>query len=210
MLHFCLLLSTFFNSNFRHWKIKRKKNTIFFEKIIGTFLLKTPSSAKNQMSDLVEQYRNIENLSSAYGLNVNLPPGYMDSLELQKQLKFSMQSAQPILNSSSFKIDDILNNSSTAASRKAQSNNSSKNHNNASLVKSETNSSSSSLSVSSYCSSVASSLPSPYQSTAKFQDSTGLPMHASNNPQNSTEFLLNHANSLFMSNPFMNIGNAQG
>lgn len=178
---------------------------------MGTFLLKTPNSAKNQMSDLVEQYRNIENLSSAYGLNVNLPPGYMDSLELQKQLKFSMRSAQPILNSSSFKIDDILNNSSTAASRKTETNNSSNNnHNNASLVKSETNSNSSSLSVSSYCSSVASSLPSPYQSTSKFQDSTGLPMHASNNPQNSTEFLLNHANSLFMSNPFMNIGNAQG
>lgn len=173
---------------------------------MGTFLLKTPNSAKSQMSDFVEQYRNIENLSSAYGLNVNLPAGYMDNLELQKQLKFSMQSAQPqILNSSSFKIDDILNTSSTSVSRKAETNAS----NNARLAKSETNSNSSALSVSSYCSSVASSLPSPYQSTVKSQDS-GLPMHASNNSQNSTEFLLNHANSLFMPNPFMNIGNAQG
>ena len=165
---------------------------------MGTFLMKTTGSVKSQMSDLVEQYRSMEHLSSAYGLNVSLPVGYIDNLELHRQLKFSMQNAQN--SSSSFKIEDIL----SSASKKGDPMVMAVSTGNK-LAKSETNSNSSSLSVSSYCSSVASSLPSPYQNTVKFQDANAQP---TSNPQ--AELLLNQANSFFISNPFMNIGNAQG
>ena len=160
--------------------------------------MKTTGSVKSQMSDLVEQYRSMEHLSSAYGLNVSLPVGYIDNLELHRQLKFSMQNAQN--SSSSFKIEDILNSASKKGDPMVMAVSTGNK-----LAKSETNSNSSSLSVSSYCSSVASSLPSPYQNTVKFQDANAQP---TSNPQ--AELLLNQANSFFISNPFMNIGNAQG
>ena len=86
--------------------------------------------------------------------------------------------------SCSFKIEDILNKKDDISVSSKPSKDSSVTSSNMS-------------SASSYCSSI-SSLSSPYQNSHKYENNGSM------------EFLLNHANSFLSSNPFMNIGNAQG
>lgn len=86
--------------------------------------------------------------------------------------------------SCSFKIEDILNKKDAYSLPSKQS-------------KDSSIASSNMSSASSYCSSI-SSLSSPYQNSHKYEKNGSM------------EFLLSHANTFLNSNPFMNIGNAQG